>query len=353
MVSIDHNNIIIIYHSETSGATKSILSLKKFQGKYFDFIKIPPDILKSTKILIRYFKKILQAKIIIFNGLHTFSNPVVLILSFLFKLKKKKILLYWHESGWHWRGIVPAKHGIRGFIVNIFLEKLISSSFNMTVSKYCVEWLKRKFDLDNIDLLYNTIDYNHVIKSAKSKGFDYTENTYKVVMSIAPPTERKGFVYFLKVAEEAPNSFRFVWIGKKDDLKKSLSEQIKNVNDEAKYEKIIILNYDKNPYRLLKYADLFFLPSLDEPFGLVYLESFILGKYVIAPVTCGFSEIIDQPSELAFIYEDISQVSEKLKSENLEYYLDNFKERRKEIAKSFDNLQFYRGFLKILKRIMK
>ena len=98
----------------------------------------------------------------------------------------------------------------------------------------------------------------------------------------------------------------------------------------------------------MKNSDIFFLPSLDEPFGLVYLEAFIFGKFVIAPKTTGFSEIIEKESKLAYIYSNIKDVIELLQSDEIDYFIKNFKEERLQLAKKFDNNRFNKKIIEIL-----
>ena len=100
---------------------------------------------------------------------------------------------------------------------------------------------------------------------------------------------------------------------------------------------------------MIKNSDIFFLPSLDEPFGLVYLEAFILGKFVVAPKTTGFSEIIEKDSKLAYIYSNINDVIELLHSDEIDYYIRNFKEERLQLARQFDNERFNTKFIEILR----
>ncbi len=349
MSSIRSQRIIIFYHSVKSGATRSILTLKK--NKHLKFIKTPLDLLSTLKLIYANFKEIMQTKIIFFNGLGSLMNPSLLILSIFIKIFSKRVFIYWHESGWIWRGLVPEKKVIGSILFHKIIRYVIKNSINITVSKYSRKWLNSKFQLKNtIELLYNTINLKKILKLSQFEGYDYSEKKYKVIMALGAATERKGFHIFIDVAEKAPSYYKFIWIGKDEELNKDLAEKIDLINQKNNYEKIEVFDYNPNPFPLIKNSDIFFLPSLDEPFGLVYLEAFILGKFVIAPTTTGFSEIIEKNSKLALIYKNTREIIELLKSDAIDSYIRNFKEERLQLAKKFDNDRFNKKILELFRK---
>ena len=216
-------------------------------------------------------------------------------------------------------------------------------------SNYCIKWLKNKFQSKyEIELLYNTINRKKVLKLSRFEGPDYSEKRYKVIMALAAAVKSKGFHIFLNVADKASSNYKFVWIGKNEELGKEEAEKIELINKKNDYEKIQVFDYNPNPFPLIKNCDIFFLPSLDESFGLSYLEAFIFGKLVIAPATTGFSEIIEKGSDLAFIYNKEKEVINFLNSNNIDFYVKNFKEERQELASKFDNNRFYKKFMEII-----
>ena len=342
--------ILILYHSETSGASKSILTLKS-HAFIFHLIKIPMDFNKAIKPFIKNLHSIFKSKIIIVNSLGVLKNLLFLGLFPFLKLMRKKIFIYWHESRWIWKGHVSEKVTIGSIILNKTISYVVKNSINMAVSKYCIKWLNSKFQTKNeIELLYNTIDLKKTLKLSKFKGPDYSEKKFKVIMALAAATKRKGFHIFIDIAEKTPSNYKFIWVGKSGDLDKIFVERIELINEKSDYEKIQVFDYNPNPYPILKNSDIFFLPSLDEPFGLVYLEAFILGKFVIAPKTTGFSEIIEKNSKLAFIYSNIKEVIELLNSKDINSYIRHFKEERLQLAKQFDNDRFNKKIVEILKK---
>lgn len=294
-------------------------------------------------------RNFIQSKIIILNGLIVSSNPVILLLSYYLIFLRKQLYIYWHTTEWHWKGLFPKNEGLLGIIISKMFNQLTKNSINIAVSNYGKKWIEEKFQLKNeVRLLYNTIDFRRIIKLSKKPTIEYFNDKYKIITAIGFLTLRKGFDIFLSIVEHVPDKFRFIWIGKKEKLDESFNQKIRSINENSGYEKIKIVNFTQNPYSILKKSDIFFLPSRDEPFGLVYLEAFALGKFVISPTTTGFSEIIKKDN-LAFIYKNIKEVIELLNSKNIDYYIYNFNEERANLAKKYDNKQFYRTLINILK----
>ncbi len=342
-----YQRIIIFYHSETSGASKSILTLKK--NKHLNFIKISPSFFNSLKVILANFKDIIHTKIFLINSLGSLMNLSLLLLRIFLKLFSKQVFIYWHETNWHWRGLVPEKRVLGSILFHKIIRYVIKNSINIADSKYAIKWLYRKFQIkDQIELLYETINVKRILKLSGYEGSESSEKKKKVIVALAPPTERKGFHIFIDIADKAPSNYKFMWIGKNRELNKEESEKIELINQKNNYDKIQVFDYRPNPFPLIKNSDIFFLPSLDEPFGLVYLEAFVLGKFVIAPTTAGFSEIIEKNSKLAYIYIDINKVVELLNSKEIYDYVKNFGEERLDLAHQFNNKKFNKKFVEIL-----
>ncbi|KKK56986.1 hypothetical protein LCGC14_3059040, partial [marine sediment metagenome] len=218
--------ILILYHSETSGASKSILTLKS-HAFIFHLIKIPMDFNKAIKPFIKNLHSIFKSKIIIVNSLGVLKNILFLGLFPFLKLTCKKIFIFWHESRWIWEGNIPEKVTLGSIILNKIISYVVRNSINMAVSKYCIKWLKSKFQIKNeIELLYNTIDFNKILKLSKFEGPHYSKKKFKVIMALAAATKRKGFHIFLNVADKTTSNYKFIWIGKNEELGIEETEKI-------------------------------------------------------------------------------------------------------------------------------
>ncbi len=183
--------ILILYNSETSGASKSILTLRSQTSKFI-LIKIPMEFNKAVKPFIKNLRTIFKSKIIIVNSLGVLKNILFLGLFPFLKLTCKKIFIFWHESRWIWEGNIPEKVTLGSIILNKIISYVVRNSINMAVSKYCIKWLKSKFQIKNeIELLYNTIDFNKILKLSKFEGPHYSKKKFKVIMALAAATKRK------------------------------------------------------------------------------------------------------------------------------------------------------------------
>lgn len=96
-----------------------------------------------------------------------------------------------------------------------------------------------------------------------------------IVMSVGMFIYRKGADTFMKVAKKIKDkglNVKFVWIGSKPFKEPFMS-------DFEFYSKYFTLVQEKtNPFPYIKQSDIFVLPSREDPFPLVVLESMSLGK---------------------------------------------------------------------------
>lgn len=358
-------NICIFYHSEMSGATKSILTLENSRSTHFFFIKLPWNFMVSLGIIKKNFKRISRAKIILLNDIDILRIPSIILLSYFFNIVKKKVFIYWHSCEWIWQLSSRIKYGIKNNILKFliydtkFFEKrvnyLAKKHVNITVSNFCAEWIKNKFNVNSkIEILNESVDTKKIISLSRFQAADVNVNKFKVIMALGAIQLRKGFHLFLEVANKAPNSYKFIWVGKKGNLSDYYSRRIRSINEESGYEKILILDYRSNPYSLLKKCDIYFLPSLQEPFSLSYLEALTLGKFIICPLKKnGFAEVLIGKTNIGFIYQNISEVIDLLKSKEIDSYIFNYIEQRVEFSKNFDKRNFRNKLLNIIHRNIK
>ena len=100
------------------------------------------------------------------------------------------------------------------------------------------------------------------------------------IVNIGRLTDQKNQIIILKALANLKDklSFRFIIMGS-GNLKKNLQNYIdqKNLNENIK-----IINFKKNPFPLLKSADLFILSSKYEGLPNVLLEALVLKKPIIS-----------------------------------------------------------------------
>ncbi|MGB4845497.1 MAG: glycosyltransferase family 4 protein [Ferruginibacter sp.] len=90
-------------------------------------------------------------------------------------------------------------------------------------------------------------------------------------------------------------------------------------------EHVEFLGFQPHPYSFIAHSDVIILPSLFEPFGLVYIEAFALKTAVVAFNTAAGNEIM-QNNETALL---VDKGDSKALAEKIIYLLSNVEERKR------------------------
>ncbi len=135
----------------------------------------------------------------------------------------------------------------------------------------------------------NVLSKNEYIKKFTNK--DYEPN--KIIVSMGRLQKKKGFDIlidsFFETLKSFPNSILLI-AGGDEGEEKNLKNQIKNLNLENSVFLIgAISGQDKIDF--LANADLFCLPSHNENFGNVYIESLATGTPIVASIMTPWSEV--------------------------------------------------------------
>jgi glycosyltransferase involved in cell wall biosynthesis len=205
------------------------------------------------------------ARKLVFNGLYCFYFYEMLILCLL----RKDSIIYLHESEYalnDFKTYSPLKYKLAKYIFKTHKIACIS-----TIQQ---NYIKETFSSSKTYLVYNTLPF--------VKHFAFNNNDIKILMAgyIMP---RKGVELFSKLADyarERGESWSFYWLGSGNypDLYYS-----KNVN---------WLGYQANPHYYYEKIDVFFLASVDEPFGLVCAEALMHKKRCVVYKNAGYAELI-------------------------------------------------------------
>ena len=199
------------------------------------------------------------------------SNIFAIIVSIIFNFK---IIIRANSSPTIW-----AKNKFKKNIFTIFFRKadaIIVNSYDLQKE------FRKKFKLKSY-CIYNPLDRQKILLNSKKKNyesfFDNCKNVLKIV-NIGRLTDQKNQIIILKALANLKDklSFRFIIMGS-GNLKKNLQNYIdqKNLNENIK-----IINFKKNPFPLLKSADLFILSSKYEGLPNVLLEALVLKKPIIS-----------------------------------------------------------------------
>jgi glycosyltransferase involved in cell wall biosynthesis len=134
--------------------------------------------------------------------------------------------------------------------------------------------------------LFKIISYGRMVKK---KGFDVLLKAFRQVLD-------QGVVAKLVIGGDGPENNKLL----------QLSNELKLENN------VVFKGWVKDVNELLNDADLFVLPSLDEPFGIAILEAMAKGVPIISTKTKGPIEILDDQTALLINVNDAGDLADKI-----------------------------------------
>ncbi|MFH1364895.1 MAG: glycosyltransferase family 4 protein [Candidatus Aenigmatarchaeota archaeon] len=197
--------------------------------------------------------------------------------------KKKPLIVTVHSTEYDRTGSLCPNP----WISDIEWQGMSSADRVITVSSYMKKQLIERYSIpeDKIDVVYNSIDSEKYSRDKVSFGLDE-----KIVLFLGRITLQKGPDYLLKAAKKVLDynkKVRFIFVGKGDMLPQLIEESINlGISDHVTFT-----GYQENIEKYYRMADLFVMPSVSEPFGIVVLESMASGIPVITSKMSGVIEV--------------------------------------------------------------
>ena len=240
--------------------------------------------LKELVIINKKLKKIIKKNHILLN---MNIRNMRINLSFL-KYKNKKI-------GWIHTTIIVDK------VYNPFIKKLKELIFSQyTIIFNVAKQGKKDFEFifpklkEKSKLLYNSFDINSIVKKSLVPLELFNNKNLKYILSVGRlNNEHKGFnilIEAMKKLKDEKINLNLIIIGDGID-KENLKNQIKKLNLE---KEITILGYDINPYKWMRNAEIFILPSNYEGLPTVLIEALSCEVPIISTnCICGPNEILE------------------------------------------------------------
>ena len=172
---------------------------------------------------------------------------------------------------------------------------------NLLVDEYNID--KNKISVAHWGLDHENPDY---YQKPPIKSLDN-----KVVLFVGRITMQKGVDYLIEAAKKVldfePN-VRFIIVGFGDMLPQSINRAIElGINNKINFTGWFS---PKDVFKAFKIADLFVMPSVSEPFGLVALESLKNGTPALISKQSGVSEVINNCLKVDFW--DIKDMTDKI-----------------------------------------
>ncbi|TSC86034.1 MAG: group 1 glycosyl transferase [Microgenomates group bacterium Gr01-1014_16] len=197
-----------------------------------------------------------------------------------------------------------------GFSVNPVVYAIEKTGFEqadflIAVSNYVKNVLISKYGIPEakISVVHNAIDTSDHFSNASPVTFlsQARASGHKIVLYLGRLTLQKGVDYLLSAAKIVLGHFPkvfFVIVGSGD----MENQIIRQAADIGISDRVLFPGFLKGEQRdqMFKSADLFVMPSVSEPFGLVPLESIVNGTPVLISKQSGVSEVLKHALKVDF-----------------------------------------------------
>ena len=237
--------------------------------------------------------------------------------SILYKLKIKYIFTI---HGY------PETQNKSNFLVKAIWNLYIKFTMNQTLEKAykitCISDFiksdKRNICREKSITIFNGInfsDYKNVKNDIDIKKKHNIDNDTKIIFSLGRISEMKGFQEIIKLIHkflEKDIKVKYLIAGNDDGYKRELDQLIDKLNVKEYVEFVGFLDLEtKKQY--IKQCDIFAIPSLWEPFGLVVLEGMIFDKVILTTGNGAIREVLNDYDKKVFMNDKdfIKQLKQK------------------------------------------
>lgn len=354
--------LFVVESLDGGGAEKVLLNLIKNIDK--DKFDVTVFSVVKTGVYIEEIQKYCH----LIYALDDYSKCKYLINKLLYRLKVKYIYKWNIKNVYKY--FIKDKYDVEIAFVEGFSTKFVSNSFNLESRKYawvhtdvlsnkdadihyekledqinCYKSFNRifavsnnvkekfieKFNLNNIDVQYNPVDSNEILKKAQCQQNIIDKNKFNLI-TIGRLEKQKGYDRLLKIVKKLrDNNYTFkLYILGDGSLKHQFEKYIiENNLDDC----IQLLGFKNNPYPYLNIADAFICSSYAEGFSTVATEALILGVPIITTDCSGMKELFGNYHCGLIVDNDEDSLYDALKyildnKENLSIYKNEINERR-------------------------
>jgi glycosyltransferase involved in cell wall biosynthesis len=252
---------------------------------------------------------------------HSYRHFHTILAGFIGKLKNKPCILTTHSPfhPLHTRNLFSKIFVIMyDYFFKFFVDKLFSKVITITTfeNNYFRHLSMRRIVTipNGIDeRIFKKIERSKYLRVMKKFGLNKKD---KIILFVGRVHPTKGLELLVKVINEVKqNSLRVVIVGPIQDMK--YFEKLNKIIKEHKLsDKVVFTGFITEEEKLTLYdiSNIFFLPSIYEPFGIVILEAFARGKPVIAVDSDGPRFLINH-GENGFLvkYGDVESASKYIR----------------------------------------
>jgi glycogen synthase len=185
-------------------------------------------------------------------------------------------------------------------IIAIEKEGLHAADRIIAVSHYTKEIVRKYYGVPKNKI---SVVYNGIPTHREPAKFDLSKlkEKYKIVLFMGRITMQKGPDYFVKLAKAVTDvdpNIRFVMVGSGDMERRCVEEAAhRGLTGKMLFSSFLRGEDVDRAYQL---ADLFVMPSVSEPFGIVALEAIQNGTPVLVSKQSGVSEVSDHMIKVDF-----------------------------------------------------
>lgn len=234
------------------------------------------------------------------------KSPLVMftIVTRLYKIIKQEgiDIVHTHHrmAAFYTRVILPfVKVKFINTIHNTFEDKKIMTryaygkAYNVAVGQSVKDYMKRYYNLsdDCISVVYNAVDNRNIKLEDDERIQQWKREGSFIVGNIGRINTQKGFEYYIRAAEILKRkkcNIKFLIIG--DGV---LYKEIKAMTDSLQLNDIVYFyGFSDNIFNVIRQLDLVVLSSLWEGFPLTPIETFSMGKTIVATDVPGTIEIV-------------------------------------------------------------
>lgn len=196
-------------------------------------------------------------------------------------------------------------NGLNQCVYEIEKRGVMEADRVIAVSGFTKNILVNHYDVDpdKVEVVHNGVDaddyQNEISVSDKLTGLKSAG--YKIILFVGRITIQKGPDYFLRAAKRAlefDNKLIFV-MGGSGDMERQMIEEAARLEIS---DRVLFTGFLRGAERItmFKEADLFVMPSISEPFGLLPLEVLLFGTPVLISKQSGVSEVLTHALKVDF-----------------------------------------------------
>src|SRR3989344_2314910 len=253
---------------------QQLQSIKYLQLNFIVFFNI---LIPTPSIFFSLLREIREADAVHF--IHGFLGQDILMLILKF-ITKKKIVVGHHAPIFH-------SSKIHNFYMKYVSRYLLSFfDFQQTLNSQDKTFLEKEWGIKNVFFIPSGIRIEKFLKINSIK------HSNLIFISVGRYAIQKGFDLLLKAIEKFNNrffansaEFWFVGDGELKPVIQSYSKKYKNIKDLA------YIKYEAMP-KIYARSDVYLLPSREEPFGLVLIESWASGLPTLTTKTEGPKDML-------------------------------------------------------------